>query len=133
MESITEGPYRPFQETTPGALNNKEYFVVELGAPKDSAQLFTATSGVPAIGVLPDTAKRAPDDTTVSVRLLGKGGTLKVKASGVINKGDRVKAVSGGTVVATTTTGDRTIGIKFTQGACASGDVIEIYDVVEKL
>lgn len=130
METTQEGPYLTFAEGTAGALTGKEYFVVELDAPENSVKLFSATAGTVAVGALPATSKRQPGDTEVTVRMFGRGGTVKLKQSAAIAKGARLKAVAGGQV-ATAAAGDRSIGIKLTQGGGAAGDVIEVLDLIE--
>lgn len=123
MENYTDGPYKPFKEATLDALLNKEFYLVELGTAADTVQL--ATSDVNAIGVLYAKQQGNPH---VNVRLFGGGGSMKVKAGGVIAKGASVKWGTGGKVV-TATTG-ALIGRKITQGSSADNDVIEILDGV---
>ena len=67
---------------------------------------------------------------TVNVRLLGKGGTSRVVTGGVIAKGARIKIDNSAKAV-TAASGDRSIGIKLTEGNSANNDVIEILDIVE--
>lgn len=123
METYTDGPYKPFKEATLDALLDKEFYLVELGTASDTVQL--ATSDVKAIGALYSKQKGNPH---VNVRMFGGGGSIKVKAGGVIAKDARVKWGTGGKVV-TATTG-ALIGRKLTQGSSADNDVIEITDGV---
>lgn len=121
METYTDTPYKPFKEAVLDALLNKEGYLVELGTAADTVQI--ATSANNAIGVL---VHKENGNRHVNVRLLGKGGTVKVVAGGVIAKGANVGWAAGGKVV-TLATGN-TIGRKLTQGSSADNDVIEIAD-----
>lgn len=121
MKTFTEGPYATFAEETTDALLDKEGFLVELGTAEGTVKL--ATSGNLAIGVLQE---KREGDSHVNVRLLGKGGTVKVKAGGVIAKGANVGWGTGGKIV-TMATGN-TLGKKLSQGSSADNDVIEIID-----
>lgn len=128
METYTDTPYKPFKEEATDALLDKEGFLVALGTAPDTVKL--ATSIDDAIGVL---YAKHQGDPHVNVRLLGKGGTVKVKAGGVITKGARVTWGTGAKVVALTATPGtyRTLGIKLSQGSSADGDVIELLDSIE--
>ena len=121
IETYTDTPYKPFKEAVLDALLNKEGYLVELGTASDTVQI--ATSANNAIGVL---VKKDQGNPHVNVRLLGKGGSVKVVAGGVIAKGANVGWASGGKVV-TLATGN-TLGRKLTQGSSADNDVIEIVD-----
>ena len=121
MNTFSENAYHTFAEETTDALLDKEFFLVELGTAEGTVRL--ATSGNNAIGVL---HQKREGDPHVNVRLLGKGGTVKVKAGGVITKGANVGWGTGGKVV-TMATGN-TLGIKLSQGSSANNDVIEIFD-----
>lgn len=127
MRSYTDSPYKTFTEETPGQLTGKEGYLVELTA-NGTVQLFT--SGL-AIGVMHGKLQGSND---VNVRLLGKGGTVKVVQGGAITVATRVKGASGGKVVASATTADRSLGIKIDPtGNGADGDVTEIIDVIQTL
>ena len=128
METYTDTPYKPFKEEATDALLDKEHFLVALGAGSDTVKL--ATSIDDAIGVL---VAKHPGDPHVNVRLLGKGGTVTVKAGGVIAKGARVTWGAGAKVVTLTAAAGtyRTLGIKLTQGNSADGDIIELLDTIE--
>jgi len=128
METYQDTAYHPFKEETTDALLNKEGFLVALGTAADTVKL--ATSIDDAIGVLFEKQEGNPH---VNVRLLGKGGTVKVKAGGVIAKGARVKWGTGGKVVTVGAVAGtyRTVGVKLTQGNSADNDVIEILDTIE--
>lgn len=122
METYTDGAYHAFKEETVDALLNKEGYLVELGTATDTVKL--ATSGNLAIGVL---VEKQTGNPHVNVRLLGKGGTVKVVAGGVIAKGANVGWGTGGKTV-TMATGN-TLGKKLNQGSSADNDVIEILDL----
>lgn len=130
MDNFTEGNYRSFAEETTDALLDKEGYLVMLGTADGTVKL--ATSGDVAIGVL---FQKRQGNPNVNVRILGKDGTVKVVAGGVIAKGSRVIWGTGGKVITQTlTTGSyRTLGRKLAQGSCASGDIIEILDVIEPI
>lgn len=121
METYTDTGYKPFKEETLDALLDKEFFLVELGTASDTVKL--ATSAANAIGVIYAKEQGNPH---VNIRLIGKGGTVKVKAGGVIAKGARVTWATGGKVASATT--GVLLGRKVTQGSSADNDVIEIID-----
>ena len=128
MKAYTDGPYKSFAEETTDALKDKENLLVALGTAEGTVKL--ATSIDDAIGVLVD---KRPGDPHVNVRLLGKGGTVKVKAGGVIAKGARVTWGTGAKVITLTAVAGtyRTLGIKLSQGNSADGDIIEVLDTIE--
>lgn len=121
METYTDTPYKPFKEETTDALLNKEGHLVELGTASDTVKL--ATNAANAIGVL---FEKTPGNPHVNIRLMGKGGSVKVVAGGVIAKGARVTWGTGGKFVSATT--GTLFGRKLTQGSSADNDVIEILD-----
>lgn len=128
MKTFTEGPYYSASEESVDALLNKEGFLVALGTAEGTVKL--AASGDTVIGVL---FEKREGDPHVTVRLLGKGGTVKVKAGGVIAKDARVVWGTGGKVITQPTTEGnyRTLGRKLSQGSSAANDIIEIVDLVE--
>ena len=128
MKTYTDSAYKTFVEETTDALLDKEHHLVALGTAEGTVKL--ATSLDDAIGVLAD---KRPGDSNVNVRLLGKGGTVKVKAGGVIGKGARVTWGAGAAVVTLTSTPGtyRTLGVKLSQGNSADGDIIELLDTIE--
>lgn len=121
METYTDTPYYSFKEETLDALKDKEGFLVELGTAEGTVKL--ATSAANVVGVL---FQKQEGNPHVNVRLLGKGGTVKVKAGGVIAKGARVTWATGGKVASAAT--GTLLGRKLTQGNSADNDVIEILD-----
>lgn len=126
MQSFTDSPYKTFTEETAGQLTGKEGYLVELTA-NGTVQLLT--SGL-AIGVMHTKLQGAND---VTVRLLGKGGTVKVVQGGAVTVATRVKGASGGKVV-TADANSRAVGVKISPtGNGADGDVCEIVDSVEKV
>jgi len=128
MKTFSEGAYRSFVEETTDALLNKECYLVALGTAENTVKL--ATSIDDAIGVL---YQKREGDPHVNVRLLGKGGTVKVIAGGVIAKGARVTWGTGGKVITLTATAGtyRTLGVKLSQGSSAANDIVELLDTVE--
>ena len=121
MQTYTDTPYYTFSEETVDALLNQEHKLVELGTAEGTVKL--ATSAANAVGVLVD---KQPGNPHVNVRLLGKGGTVKMIAGGIIAKGARITWAAGGNVASATT--GFLLGRKLTQGASAVGDVIEVLD-----
>ena len=128
MKTFTDSPYHTFAEEATDALLDKEHSLVALGAAEGTVKL--ATSMDDAIGVLHQKQQGNPH---VNVRLLGKGGTVKVIAGGVIAKGARVTWGAGAKVVTLAAGAGtyRTLGMKLCQGNSAANDVIELLDVVE--
>lgn len=126
-ESFEDGPYRAYKAAVAADLLGKEKYLVEQVAGAETIQLFT--SGIP-LGVL---HQKLEGDDVWSVRLLGKGGTVKVIANGVIATPAYVKAENGGKVVASSST-NLSIGVKTSPVAdAAAGDVIEIVDRVHAM
>lgn len=131
MSSIAyiDGNVRTFVIETPGQLDAKTDYLVELGtAPESVKLLITPTNAIGSVRNL-----RQPGLGSVAVRLLGGGGTLRLVQSGAISRGALVKAAAGGTVVAAATAGDRVIGRKLSSGPGQAGEVIEVLDSIEKL
>lgn len=126
MRSYTDSAYKTFTEETPGQLTGKEGYLVELTA-NGTVQLLT--TGL-AIGVMHGKLQGSND---VNIRLLGKGGTVKVVQGAAITVATRVKGASGGKVV-TADASSRAVGVKIEPtGNGADGDVTEILDVIEKV
>lgn len=128
MQTYQDTPYHPFLEESVDALKDKEGFLVALGTAEGTVKL--AANAAEAIGIL---FEKREGDTHVNIRLLGKGGTVKVKAGGAIAKGARVTWGTGAKVVAVPGSAGtyRAIGLKLTQGSSADNDVIEILDSIE--
>lgn len=128
MDTANDTAYKAFKEETTDALLDKEFYLVALGTAAGTVKL--ATSVDDAIGVL---FQKQPGNPHVTVRLLGKGGTVKVIAGGVIAKAARVIWGTGAKVITQPATGGiyRTLGRKLSQGSSASGDIIEIDDIIE--
>ena len=131
MPSITyiDGNVRTFVIETPGQLDGKVDYLVELGAASESVKLLTTANN--ALGAVRNL--RQPGAGSVAVRLLGGGGTLRLVQSAAISRGALVKAVAGGTVATAAATGDRVIGRKLSAGSGQAGEVIEVLDVIEKI
>ena len=124
--TITDGPYVTFTEAVAGALDNKEDHLVALD---NTGKLVLFTGSAPAIGVM--VGKLQAGQSAVQVRLLGKGGTVRVIQNAAITPGARVMAVNANARVVTIGAAARSLGFKLTDSAGAAGDVIEIADVVE--
>lgn len=130
--TYTEENVRTFVEEVTSALDGKENYLVEQGSADNSVKLLTATVGN-AIGVVRQKLQAGHPD--VSIRMLGKDGTVKVVANGVIAQGDRVIGASGGKVTKLPTAAGRyrVLGRKLTYGNSANNDVIEISDQPETI
>lgn len=129
MDTYSEGPYKSFDEETLKALLGKENHFVALGTDPGTVKL--ATNGDEVIGVLHE--RLSLETKQVTVRLIGKGGTVKVRAGGVIAKGGRVVWGTGAKAIAQPGTAGtyRTLGRKLANGNSADNDIIEILDTVE--
>lgn len=122
LETYVDGPYRTFTEETPGQLSGKEGYLVELTS-NSKAQLLT--TGVP-VGVVHQKLQGSND---VTVRLLGKGGTVKMLQAGAITVGARLRAKASSGKVEAGTAG-LAIGIKISPtGNGADGDFCEVLDL----
>lgn len=126
-ETFTDGPYRTYKAAVAADLIGKEGYVVEQVAAAETIQLYT--NGIP-LGVL---HQRQEGSDQWTVRLLGKGGTVKVVAGGAINTPAYVKPSNGGKVAAAASA-DLAIGVKTSPvAAAAANDVIEIVDRVHAM
>ena len=119
-QTYVDGPYREFQENVDQALVGKEGYVVEIIA-GNKIQLYAA--GIP-IGVI---MQRLEGSNAYSVRLFGKGGTLRAIAGGALNSPAYVKAANGGKMVAANS-GDKCHGVCISPAVAAANDVIEVID-----
>jgi hypothetical protein len=122
--SYNDRAYQSFTANVPADLVGKEGYVVELVAAKRTIQLYTATSGVPPLGVL---CNRLEGDTAWNVRLLGRAASVRMVAGGSIAANAQVKAANGGTIVSASG-GDKAIGVSIDGTAHVSGDVLEVAD-----
>jgi hypothetical protein len=121
-ETYVDGAYRPYKAAVAADLLGKEGYVVEQVAATETIQLYT--NGIP-LGVL---HSRLEGQDVWSVRLFGKGGTVKCVAGGAINSPAYVKPANGGKVVAAAQ-GNLAVGFKTSPvAAAADGDVIEVVD-----
>ena len=131
---LTEGPKKTFQENVLDALLTHECELVEFHTTTGKIQLYT--SGNP-IGVFE--GKLQAGSINCTVRLFNAEGTMRVKQSGAINPGDRVRPNIGGTAsyvesAATPSAGTKVLGIKISpQSAGAAGDIIEIMPFVQDI
>ena len=120
---------RAFNVGTAGALDGKIDLLVELDPATKNGVILLATAGN-EIGVVRN--ELSPGAKQVSIRLLGKDGTVRLVQNGPIAKGARVvaDATSPGRVKAQpTTTGTYlTIGRKLGEGPGVAGEVIEVLD-----
>jgi hypothetical protein len=125
--------YRTFQEEVAGALDGKQFLLVEPGAADNTVKLNTTAGN--EIGVVFEKLQPVPEDVDISIRLLGGSGTVKVVQSGPIAYGSKVIADPANPTKVTQlpiAVGTyRAIGRKLGLGGGAAGDVIELDPVVE--
>jgi len=124
METSIQGPFATFAAAVPADLVGKEYHYVELIDGTRNIQLVTTGD---AIGVLENKLEGGSDWT---VRLLGCGGTYKVKLSGAIAHLAEVKAAAGGTAVDQGGSGRITGRLLSPVAGGVSGDIAEVLDVL---
>ena len=126
MKTIyTETAYKSFNEENLGDLADKEGHAVLLGAAEGTVKLPTdAATAAQCIGTIHE--RYGPNDKEVTIRLFGKGGTLKARAGGIIAKGAEVQVDTDGRFI--TLAGGTSVGRKLDQGASAVGDFIEVLD-----
>ena len=136
IASFVNEPYRTFQEEVAGALNGKEFLLVETGTANNSVKLNTAAGN--EVGVMFEKLQPITGQPDVNIRLLGGDGTVKVIQNGAIAYGARVIADPAeptkvialpGSLVAAHTY--RVLGRKVSEGGGAAGDVIELADRIE--
>lgn len=125
---------KAFTEAVSAALDGKEGYLLTQDATTGGVKVIGAVTD-PIVGAMVGRLKpAAAGDNPISVRLLGKNGTVVLIQSGAIDPGARVKADSGALgKVCTEGTGARTtLGIKiWPLTAGAAGDFIEVLDRVE--
>jgi hypothetical protein len=128
LQTYIDGPYRAFTADVPANLIGMEGYLVEQTA-IGTIQLYTATPMRPPVGTL---FERLEGSNAWKVRLIGKGGTVRMVAGGAITLPAFVKANTGGTVIAASSTnaalGYAIVpdgGVAFT---AAANDFIEVID-----
>lgn len=127
LQTYCDGPYRAFLANVPGDLVGKEGYLVEQTS-TGKIQLYSSGK---VIGTLFERLEGS--NGAWKVRLLGKGGTVRMIAGGAITLPDYVIETSGGKVIAATTT-TKALGLALVPdgGAAftaASGDFIEVQDM----
>ena len=132
ISTYIDRPYRTFQDFD-GALDDAQFKLVQPGGADNTVALNTVPGN--EIGVVFEHLQPLPEETDYSIRLLGKGGTVKVIQSGAIPYGARVTcdpAHPTEVMAIPAAAGSyRSLGRKVSQGGGAAGDVIEIADVIE--
>lgn len=124
-QTYVDGIERTFGEAVAGALTGKEGHFVQLGTAENTVELCETPGS--EIGIVRGKLEGGND---VLVRLLTGGGTVRVRAGGVITKGSRIKPGTGGKAVAATGS-DKASLKKLSQGSSADGDFIEsVFDFV---
>lgn len=125
--------YRTFQDEVAGALDGKDFLLVEPGVADNTVKLNTTAGN--EIGVVFEKLQPVPEQVDVNIRLLGGDGTVKVVQSDAIAYGAKVICdpasptmvkqlpVAAGTY--------RVLGRKVGSGGGAAGDVIELVDRFE--
>lgn len=137
ISTYVDRPYRTFQEDVAGDLNNSEFLLVELGSTLPNSVKPNTAAGN-EVGVVFEKLQQVNGQPDITVRLLGKGATVKVIQSGAIAYGGKV-VVDGAAptkVKAAPTAGGgtaRCLGRKLTPGNGAAGDIIELLDVIETI
>ena len=125
---------RAFNVGTGGALDGKIDLLVELDPATPNGVMLLATPGN-EIGVIRN--ELSPGAKQVSVRLLGKDGTVRLIQNGAIARGARVVADStspGRVKTQPTTTGTYlTIGRKLSAGPGVANEVIEVLDAPQTI
>ena len=116
--------YASFVADVPANLLGKEGYVVELVPAKKTIRLYTATAGIPPLGIL---FQRLEGSNAWSVRMIGRAATVRVVAGGNIAANAQVKASNGGTVIAANQ-GDAAIGFAVDGIAHVANDIFEIAD-----
>jgi hypothetical protein len=133
IASWVEESYRTFQEEVAGALDNKEFLLVEAGTADNSVKLNTGASPIGTMfqKLQPQTGRK--DD--INVRMFGGEGTLKVVQNAAINFGVKViadpAAYTKVKALPATPGIYKVLGQKMSEGGGAAGDVIEISDKPE--
>ena len=123
--TYTETAYKSFNEETLGDLADKEGYAVLLGTADGTVKLPTdAGTAAKCIGTIHE--RFGPNDKEVSVRLFGKGGTLRGRAGGIIAKGAEVQVDTDGRFI--TLAAGTSVGRKLDQGNSATADFIEVLD-----
>lgn len=135
-ETHTEGNKLSFQPETVGQLDYKQGFLVELGTADGTCKLLATVGN--EIGVVAEVLQPGQPDTEITVRALGKNGTVKMKQSSAIPKNARVVAdpANLGEVKALPTNVNgtyRSLGRKLTFSPGAAGDVIQVLDTIETI
>lgn len=118
-QTYVEGVHRTFEEAAEGALTGKEGHFVKLGTAENTVELCETPGS--EIGIMDGKAQGGKD---VRIRLLTGGGTVRVRAGGVIAKGARIKCGTGGKAVAASGSDIASL-LKLSQGSSADGDFIE--------
>lgn len=121
--TVTDTPYISLVENVAAALTGKDDLLLSLS---NTGKAVLYTGAAPAVAVM--IGKNSPDDTVVTARLLGKGGTVRIIQSEAIVPGSRVKPVAASGRVATADAGAQALGFKLSPGNGAAGDVIEVID-----
>lgn len=136
MSQVTnvDGHRRSFTEKSDVDLNGSEFELVQLITDGETVKL--RTDGAIALGVYE--GKLVNDQKELTVRLLGAGGTFRVKQSAAIAPGARVMADSDNPTKVKTAAANgalpvRTLGIKLGTASGAAGDIIEVLDVQESI
>ena len=131
--TYVEGNYRTFQEEVAGALDGKEYQLVEPGTADNSVKLNTGANPIGTLHMKLQSATGEKDD--VSVRLLSGSGTTKMIQNAAIAYGAKVMPAAANYARVMTVLGTsgshRVIGRKVSEGGGAAGDVIEVETFIE--
>jgi len=121
-----DSPIYNASEETLLALQDREAYAVDLGA--ENPNVVLSVDGSSAIGVIRQ--RGTLEGTSIAVRLFGQGGSIKVKLSGNITRGDNLKVVAGGTFEVAAA-GDLSVGKALEDGL--TGDIIEVLDKTQTI
>ncbi|HWD20507.1 MAG TPA: hypothetical protein VHB20_14640 [Verrucomicrobiae bacterium] len=125
--SVVDGAYASFDAAVPANLLGKEGYAVEQVGGARTVQLYTGNA--PLLGWL---YQKLEGDVAWTVRLAGKGGTVRCVAGGAIAAPPAyVKASAGGTMVLANSA-DKAHGVKVDPtGVSAANDFIEVHDAFQ--
>lgn len=126
-QTFVDSPYKSFPAAVHANLVGMEGYAVEMIPGTNTIQLYTATAGRPPLGWL---FERLEGDVNWSVRLIGKGGTVRtVAGDATIGQAPAAVSIAAGGAMTACASGGNAQGLKISPpGPDAAGDVLEIVD-----
>jgi len=126
-QTFVDGPYKSFPAAVPANLVGMESYAVEMVPGTNTIQLYTGTAMRPPLGWL---FERLEGDLNWSVRLIGKGGTVRaIAADGTIGQAPAAVQIAAGGGMTLCNSGGNAHGTKISPlTSDVAGDVIEIVD-----